>query len=322
MSTKPCGRSFGSGTFSEQRGGGDHDDRLLGALRRVGQRVERGDAQADEVRRRRQMRLVGDAAARVVADRARRQPGAQVGGEIARGAIVADDDQRGALGVLVGERGDDERAQREADERGPALVGEADGRRIVFEVVRKARSNPSTLERAIVSVVLTKTVFEILGEPVTWAELAGFVTGIACVALAVAQRIETFPIGIANNVFFIVLFADARLFADTALQVVYIALGVMGWWVWCERGAREPRRRSRARRCALLADDDGGGDRGDADPGPGPARGTWRGAGVGRADDVDVARRAAAAQPEAAGDLVRVDRRRRDLRAAVLLAAT
>ena len=83
--------------------------------------------------------------------------------------------------------------------------------------------------------MLTKTVFEILGEPVTWAELAGFVTGIACVALAVAQRIETFPIGIANNVFFIVLFADARLFADMALQVVYIGLGLMGWWVWWKR---------------------------------------------------------------------------------------
>jgi nicotinamide mononucleotide transporter len=88
-------------------------------------------------------------------------------------------------------------------------------------------------------VVLTQTVFEILGEPVTWAELAGFVTGIACVALAVAQRIETFPIGIANNVFFIVLFADARLYADAALQVVYIVLGAMGWWVWARR-ARSP----------------------------------------------------------------------------------
>src|SRR3982751_5919514 len=84
-------------------------------------------------------------------------------------------------------------------------------------------------------VVLTKTVFELLGDPVTWAELLGFVTGIACVALAVAQRIETFPIGILNNVFFIVLFADARLYADMALQVVYIALGVMGWWVWWQR---------------------------------------------------------------------------------------
>ena len=84
-------------------------------------------------------------------------------------------------------------------------------------------------------VVLTKTVFELFGEPVSWAELFGFITGIACVALAVAQRIETFPVGIANNVFFVILFTDARLFADAALQIVFIVLGVMGWWVWATR---------------------------------------------------------------------------------------
>jgi nicotinamide mononucleotide transporter len=100
--------------------------------------------------------------------------------------------------------------------------------------------------------VLTKTVFELFGEPVSWAELAGFVTGIACVALAVMQRIETFPVGIANNVFFVVLFADARLYADAALQVVYIALGVMGWWVWATR-AREPADVKRASTQLLLA---------------------------------------------------------------------
>src|SRR5690349_19078859 len=101
-------------------------------------------------------------------------------------------------------------------------------------------------------VVLTKTVFDLLGEPVTWAELLGFVTGIACVALAVAQRIETFPIGIVNNVFFIVLFVAARLFADAALQVVYIVLGAMGWWVWATR-ARSPLAVERASFRLLLA---------------------------------------------------------------------
>ena len=45
---------------------------------RVGQRVQRGNSQPDEVRRRREVRLVGDAAARVVAHRPRTQPGAQV----------------------------------------------------------------------------------------------------------------------------------------------------------------------------------------------------------------------------------------------------
>ena len=88
-------------------------------------------------------------------------------------------------------------------------------------------------------VVLTKTAFELLGDAVSWAELFGFITGIACVALAVAQRIETFPVGIANNVFFVILFADARLYADAGLQLVYIALGVMGWWIWATR-ARSP----------------------------------------------------------------------------------
>jgi nicotinamide mononucleotide transporter len=82
--------------------------------------------------------------------------------------------------------------------------------------------------------VLTKTVFELFGEPVSWAELFGFITGIACVALAVAQRIETFPVGIANNVFFVILFFDARLYADAALQLVYIGLGVMGWVTWAK----------------------------------------------------------------------------------------
>ena len=83
-------------------------------------------------------------------------------------------------------------------------------------------------------VVLTKTVFELFGEPVSWAELFGFITGIACVALAVAQRIATFPVGIANNVFFVILFTDARLFADAALQLVFIAFGVMGWVTWAK----------------------------------------------------------------------------------------
>src|SRR4029078_6653856 len=140
-----------------------------------GQGVQRRDAQADEVRRRRQVRLVGDAAARGGADPARRQPGAQggggesarrqlraqVGGEIAGGAVVADDDQRGPLGVLVGERGDDEGAQREADERGAALVGKADGLRIVVKVVQEGSEQPFYSRTGIVSVVLTKTVFEI-----------------------------------------------------------------------------------------------------------------------------------------------------------------
>ena len=48
------------------------------------------------MRRRGEVRLVGDAAARVEAHRARLEPGAQAGGEVARGAVVAGDDDRRA----------------------------------------------------------------------------------------------------------------------------------------------------------------------------------------------------------------------------------
>ena len=39
-----------------------------------------------------------------------------------------------------------------------------------------------------------------------WTELAGFATGALCVWLVVRRNIWTFPVGIANNVFFIILF--------------------------------------------------------------------------------------------------------------------
>lgn len=83
---------------------------------------------------------------------------------------------------------------------------------------------------------LDATVFALFGEPVSWAELLGFVSGLASVALAVVQRVSTFPVGIANNAFFLVLFADAGLFADASLQIVYAVLSAHGWWSWLRLG--------------------------------------------------------------------------------------
>lgn len=50
------------------------------------------------------------------------------------------------------------------------------------------------------------------------------------------QNVWTFPIGIANNVFFIVLFTQVGLYAEAGLQVVYIGLGLLGWWWWLRGG--------------------------------------------------------------------------------------
>ena len=67
-------------------------------------------------------------------------------------------------------------------------------------------------------------------------EVIGVVTGALSVVLAVRRNIWTFPVGLANNVFFFVLFVDAGLYADAALQVVYAILGIAGWWAWLHGG--------------------------------------------------------------------------------------
>lgn len=67
-------------------------------------------------------------------------------------------------------------------------------------------------------------------------EALGFVTGAACVYLVVRQNVWNFPLGIANNIFFLILFANAGLYGDAGLQVIYIALGFQGWYYWLYGG--------------------------------------------------------------------------------------
>ncbi len=124
--SKPCGRRAGSGTFSASA--------AAAATSTAGcswseQRVERGDAQADQVRRRGEVRLVAHAARRVEAHRPRRQEGPQVGGEVAGGAVVAGDHQRRAVGLGVEQRGEQVGAQARGHEGALRLLARRVGER-------------------------------------------------------------------------------------------------------------------------------------------------------------------------------------------------
>ena len=68
-------------------------------------------------------------------------------------------------------------------------------------------------------------------------EVLAFASGAVCVWLVVRQNIWNFPVGIANNILFVALFLDAGLYADTGLQVVYIALAGIGWFWWLRGGS-------------------------------------------------------------------------------------
>jgi nicotinamide mononucleotide transporter len=71
----------------------------------------------------------------------------------------------------------------------------------------------------------------------TWTEILGFVTGAASVLLAVRESAWNWPVGIANNIFFLILFWKAKLYADAILQIVYIVISIFGWWNWVRGGA-------------------------------------------------------------------------------------
>jgi nicotinamide mononucleotide transporter len=76
------------------------------------------------------------------------------------------------------------------------------------------------------------------GYTMSWGEAAGFVTGLWCVWLASRGHILNFPVGIVNSALLLLVFVEARLFADAALQILFITLGVEGWWRWT-RAVRE-----------------------------------------------------------------------------------
>lgn len=73
-----------------------------------------------------------------------------------------------------------------------------------------------------------------------WPQVLGFVTGAICVWLAGRRNVWNYPIGIANNVVLFVVFIGAGLYATSVLQVVYLLMGLHGWWRWT-RGAEQSR---------------------------------------------------------------------------------
>ena len=79
---------------------------------------------------------------------------------------------------------------------------------------------------------LSSTALHLFGADVSWAEVLGDLTGAASVWWAARERVATWPVGIVNSCLFLVLFLDAKLYADSALQVAFIVLGAYGWWRW------------------------------------------------------------------------------------------
>jgi nicotinamide mononucleotide transporter len=69
-------------------------------------------------------------------------------------------------------------------------------------------------------------------------EIIAFLLSLICVLLNALGRTLTWPFAIASSAVYAWVFHDAKLFGDAALQIVFIALAVYGWWCWGNNRSR------------------------------------------------------------------------------------
>jgi nicotinamide mononucleotide transporter len=67
-------------------------------------------------------------------------------------------------------------------------------------------------------------------------EVVGVAFGAVAVFLTVRQNVWCWPLGLVNVVLSAIVFAQAKLYADAGLQLVYVALCLYGWYAWLHGG--------------------------------------------------------------------------------------
>lgn len=70
-------------------------------------------------------------------------------------------------------------------------------------------------------------------------EAAGVVTGILCVYLAAKNIIWNWPFAIISVSVYIVIFFEAKLYADMGLQFYFLAMNSYGWYFWSRKSKSE-----------------------------------------------------------------------------------
>ena len=65
-----------------------------------------------------------------------------------------------------------------------------------------------------------------------WFELIAATLGLAAIFLQIKQNAWYWGISIIMVSMYIVVYIEAKLYADMSLQVYYLIVGIYGWWAW------------------------------------------------------------------------------------------
>src|SRR6185437_3251873 len=71
-----------------------------------------------------------------------------------------------------------------------------------------------------------------------WLEISGVITTVLGIWLTTRRLLVCWPITLAADVIYLIVFYRARLFSDALLQLFFIVFTLYGWWHWW-RGVRQ-----------------------------------------------------------------------------------
>jgi nicotinamide mononucleotide transporter len=71
-----------------------------------------------------------------------------------------------------------------------------------------------------------------------WVELAGFITTVLGIWLTTKRSMLCWPVILAADIFYLIVFYRTQLFSDALLQIFFLAFTLYGWGHWW-RGVRE-----------------------------------------------------------------------------------
>jgi len=84
-----------------------------------------------------------------------------------------------------------------------------------------------------------ETFFTVFENNVSYVEFIGTLLGLISVFLAARANIFTWPTGILNAIFFLVIFFQIHLYSDMFLQMYFCGMGVYGWFSWKYKAAHQ-----------------------------------------------------------------------------------
>jgi nicotinamide mononucleotide transporter len=80
--------------------------------------------------------------------------------------------------------------------------------------------------------LLNAPVFHLFGLAASWAEALGALLGVAMVICNMRQIHWGWPLAFASSMLYVIVFADAKLYGEAALQIFFAITALWGWLQW------------------------------------------------------------------------------------------